>query len=383
MNLDIYFQPIESIDVKKNTIGSICEIYNTNFPDWESSDIVLISVDENLGLPELTNLESNHVKVRQQLYNYHLAKGNTLKMADLGIIKKGASTSDTYAALEDITAEIQKKGKLLLILGGTQDLTYANYLGYKKLEQTINVACIDQKIDLEISSEAPISSNNFINHLLTFQPSFLFNFSILGCQQYYISEEQLNLFDELYFDYLRLGELNNNIKLAEPYLRNSDIISLDMSSIRRAEFSGSTDNGPNGFFANEICQIAKYAGISDKLSSFGAYNFSKKLENHEVELSAQIFYFIIDGYCRRKKDYPIGTKKNHVKYAVFHEELNHNLVFHKSPKSQRWWLEVPYPPLKDFKFERHNLVPCDYEDYLTAQKGLIPDLWWKTYRKLN
>ena len=383
MNLDIYFQPIESIDVKKNTIGSICEIYNTNFPDWESSDIVLISVDENLGLPELTNLESSHVKIRQQLYNYHLAKGNTLKMADLGIIKKGASTSDTYAALEDITAEIQKKGKLLLIIGGTQDLTYANYLGYKKLEQTINVACIDQKIDLEISSEAPISSNNFINHLLTFQPSFLFNFSILGCQQYYISEEQLNLFDELYFDYLRLGELNNNIKLAEPYLRNSDIISLDMSSIRRAEFSGSTDNGPNGFFANEICQIAKYAGISDKLSSFGAYNFSKKLENHEVELSAQIFYFIIDGYCRRKKDYPIGTKKNHVKYAVFHEELNHNLVFHKSPKSQRWWLEVPYPPLKDFKFERHNLVPCDYEDYLTAQKGLIPDLWWKTYRKLN
>lgn len=383
MNLDIYFQPIDSIDVKKNTIGSICEIYNTNFPDWESSDIVLISVDENLGFSELTSLESNHVKIRQQLYDYHLAKGNKLKMADLGIIKRGASTSDTYAALEDITAEIQKKGKLLLILGGTQDLTYANYLGYKKLEQTINVTCIDQKIDLEMGSEAPISSNNFINHLLTFQPSFLFNFSILGCQQYYISEEQLNLFDELYFDYLRLGELNNNIKLAEPYLRNSDIISLDISSIRRAEFSGANENGPNGFFANEICQIAKYAGISDKLSSFGAYNFSKILDDHEVELAAQIFYFIIDGFCHRKKDYPIGTKKNHVKYAVFHEELNHNLVFHKSPKSQRWWLEVPYPPLKDFKFERHNLVPCNYEDYLTAQKGLIPDLWWKTYRKLN
>ena len=383
MNLDIYFQPIDSIDVKKNTIGSICEIYNTNFPDWESSDIVLISVDENLGLTELPSLESNHIKIRQQLYDYHLAKGNKLKMADLGIIKRGASTSDTYAALEDITAEIQKKGKLLLILGGTQDLTYANYLGYKKLEQTINVTCVDQKIDLEMGSEAPISSNNFINHLLTFQPSFLFNFSILGCQQYYISEEQLNLFDELYFDYLRLGELNNNIKLAEPYLRNSDIISLDMSSIRRAEFSGANENGPNGFFANEICQIAKYAGISDKLSSFGTYNFSKILDDHEVELAAQIFYFIIDGFCHRKKDYPIGTKKNHVKYAVFHEELNHNLVFHKSPKSQRWWLEVPYPPLKDFKFERHNLVPCNYEDYLTAQKGLIPDLWWKTYRKLN
>ena len=130
-------------------------------------------------------------------------------------------------------------------------------------------------------------------------------------------------------------------------------------------------------------KVSKYDNSVSQSNLIKAYNFSKKLENHEVELTAQIFYFIIDGFCRRKKDYPIGTKKNHVKYAVFHEELNHNLVFHKSPTSQRWWLEVPYPPLKDFKFERHNLVPCNYEDYLTAQKGMIPDLWWKTYRKLN
>ena len=78
-------------------------------------------------------------------------------MADLGIIKRGASTSDTYAALEDITAEIQKKDKLLLILGGTQDLTYANYLGYKKLEQTINVTCIDQKKTVKKALELILS----------------------------------------------------------------------------------------------------------------------------------------------------------------------------------------------------------------------------------
>jgi hypothetical protein len=85
----------------------------------------------------------------------------------------------------------------------------------------------------------------------------------------------------------------------------------------------------------------------------------------------------------RKNDFPVGSKKDHIKYSVFHEEFDHNLVFHKSPKSERWWLEVPYPPTKDFKFERHHLIPCNRNDYVIAQNGIIPDLWWKTYRKLN
>ena len=44
---------------------------------------------------------------------------------------------------------------------------------------------------------------------------------------------------------------------------------------------------------------------------------------------------------------------------------------------------IPYPPTKDFKFERHHLIPCNRNDYVIAQNGIIPDLWWKTYRKLN
>ena len=92
---------------------------------------------------------------------------------------------------------------------------------------------------------------------------------------------------------------------------------------------------------------------------------------------------LVNGFTTNPSLMRKAGAKDYTKYSVFHEELNHNLVFYKSPKTERWWLEVPYPTLKDFKFERHNLVPCDYEDYITAQKGLIPDLWWKTYRKLN
>ena len=72
-----------------------------------------------------------------------------------------------------------------------------------------------------------------------------------------------------------------------------------------------------------------------------------------------------------------------LKFVVHHNEVDNNLIFYKSPKSNRWFMEVPYPPRKDFKFERHHLVPCNYSDYESAMNENIPDLWWKTYRKLN
>ena len=307
-----------------------------------------------------------------------------MKIADLGILEAGAQIKDTYSALSEITYEIQKKSKLLIILGGSQDLTYANYKGYEKLEQPINLTCIDQGFDVILDQEDEISSDNFINHLLLDKPNLLFNFSILGCQQFYVGSEDLRFFDELYFDYLRLGELQKDLSKAEPILRNTDLLSVDLSSIRFSEFKGSFKNSPNGLFANEICQMMKYAGISDKISSVGFYNLkSGDLRDVDSELVAQLVFFVLLGYSLRKHDYPFGNKKELFKYSVFNEDSNQNLVFHKSSKSDRWWLEVPYPPSKDFKFERHHLVPCNHEDYEIAQKGVIPDLWWKTYRKLN
>jgi arginase family enzyme len=382
MSLDFYFKPVEKIDFKKETIGFKSDIFFKDFPDWEKSDIVIISVDENRGDSSLKPVELNHQNSREIFYQFRI--NADIKIADLGILQAGAELSDTFLALKEITTTVQRKDKLLIVLGGSQDLTYANYLGYQELEKTVNLTCIDNKFDVEIENEDEINNDNFINHLLLQHPSFLFNFSVLGFQQFYSSEQEFRFFDDLYFDYIRLGELQRSIDKAEPILRNTDILSFDLSSLRFAEFKGSTKSGPNGFFANEVCQLMKYAGISDKLSSIGIYNqIPGEISLVDSELISQFLFFIVEGFSSRKNDFPVGSKKDHLKYSVFHDDFDHNLVFHKSPKSERWWLEVPYPPSKDFKFERHHLIPCDYDDYLIAQKGVIPDLWWRTYRKLN
>ena len=382
MDLSIYFKPIDKIEIKNKTIGSVTRTYYTDFPDWESSDIVFISVHENRGANNELNNDIDSFSVRKFLYDFKWE--GDLKIADFGVLEAGSTLQDTYSALSEITFELQKKGKLLIILGGSQDLTYANYLGYEKLEKPINLSTIDHSFDVVFDKDLEIAAHNYINHLLLNKPNLLFNFSILGCQQYYVGSDDLRFFDDLYFDYLRLGELQNSILKSEPIIRNTDLLSVDLSSIRYSEFKSSYQSYTNGFFGNELCQMMKYAGISDKISSIGFYNLKPgSIRATDCELIGQLIFFVVLGYSLRKNDYPFGNKKELIKYSVYHEDTKHHLIFHKSPKSDRWWLEVPYPPTKDFKFERHHLIPCNHKDYEIAQNGVIPDLWWKTYRKLN
>ena len=109
---------------------------------------------------------------------------------------------------------------------------------------------------------------------------------------------------------------------------------------------------PNGLFANEACQLMRYAGISDKLTSAGIFNcYTLHEEKTTNALIAQLIWYFNDGYASRKGDFPIGSKRNYKKYRVTLEELKEEIVFIKSDKSGRWWMEVPYPGLKGNRFE--------------------------------
>ena len=197
----------------------------------------------------------------------------------------------------------------------------------------------------------------------------------------YSNPKELALFEKLYFDICRLGEFNADFKKAEPHLRNADIINIDFESIKASE-TLSRSGLPNGFYAEQICQIGKYAGISDKVSSFGIFNYINQTQVSD-QLLAQLIWYFIDGVAARFGDFPIGNKADYKKFTVVMEESNNELIFFKSNKSSRWWMEVPFPPSNQSKYERHYLVPCNKEDYENAMKNELPDLWWKTYQKLS
>jgi formiminoglutamase len=382
-DISIYFQPVEALEAKSESLGSVIQIHTAgNFPDLKKNGIAIFYC------PEFRNGEEQlHQKrddrFRNDLWDLFPGLSWSFEIYDLGTILPGENINDTYFAISAVVAELVKAQVIPLMIGGTQDLTFPLYQAYQKLEQTVNLVAVDSKFDLG-SPEEQISKDGYLSQILMHRPCFLFNHSSIGIQLPFVRQTEVDLFEKLYFDACRLGEYNANYKVAEPLIRNADIMSLDLQSIRSSDFKGDFYNSPNGFYADQICQIVRYAGISDKLTSFGIFNLLPgNITESSNQLVAQIIWYFLDGISQRKGDFPIGSKKDYLKFIVHMESYENDLVFYKSNKSDRWWMEVPYPLKSGVRFERHHMVPCNHEDYQLAMQNEMPDLWWKTFQKLS
>jgi len=363
----------------KQFLNSI-ELYNNQ--DVSEFDIAIIGVgEERNSNNEGCATAPNHV--RKYLYRL-ISFDKSTKIIDLGNLKIGATTEDTYFALSSILESLIKQNVLPIIIGGNQDLTYANFLAYKNLEQTVNLVAIDSKFDLGEADEE-INSNNFLTKIILHQPNYLFNYSNIGYQSYFIDKEQVDLISKLYFDSYRLGQVQKNIEEVEPIVRNADILSFDISAIRQSEAPANKNASPNGFYGEQACQITRYAGMSDKLTSVGFYEINPELDSNgqTAHSVAQMIWYFIDGFNHRKNDFPVGSRKTYFKYMVNIQDGKNEVVFYKSDKSERWWMDVPYPAHKKIKYERHLLLPCSYDDYKTACNNEVPNRWWQTFQKLS
>jgi arginase family enzyme len=350
--------------------------------DLSQFKIAIIGVDDDRASYNNKGCGLAANEIRKYLYRL-VRLSNDLKIIDLGNLKSGATLNDTYFALSSILEELIKNNIIPITIGGGQDLTYANFLAYKNLEQTVNLVSVDSKLNLGEPDEE-INSNNFLTKIILHQPNFLFNYSNIGYQGYFVDKSEIDLMNKLYFDVYRLGQVQNNIEEVEPIVRNADMLSFDVSSIRQSEAPGNKNASPNGFYGEQACQIARYAGLSDKLTSIGFHEINPELDSNgqTAHLVAQMIWYVIDGVANRKKDFPIGTRKTYTKYMVNIQEGENELIFYKSDKSERWWMDVPYPSHKKIKYERHLLVPCSYQDYQTACSNEMPDRWWQTFQKL-
>lgn len=382
-DISIFFSPIDTIQKEflSDQLGSKIERNEGVFPELKPGGLAVIFVPEYRGNKNISENCNSTDGFRKKIYDLYAHVDWKFDIYDLGNIIPGNELKDTHFAIEQIIFELVKKRIIPIVIGGSQDLTFAMYKGYSRLEQTINTCAVDHKLDLG-DVENDIHSEGYLSHMLMQRPCYLFNHANIGLQIPYAGIKDLELFERLYFDACRLGEFNSDFRRAEPHLRNSDLITIDFNSIKASE-TLSKQAQPNGFYAEQICQIAKYAGISDKLSSLGIFNHIGTSNSETADhLLAEIVWYFIDGFAQRKADFPIGSKAQYIRHIVAMDDFEEEIVFYKSNKSDRWWLEVPYPPQEGMKYERHHLIPCDYEDYEKAMNNELPDLWWKTYQKL-
>jgi len=137
---------------------------------------------------------------------------------------------------------------------------------------------------------------------------------------------------------------------------------------------------PNGFSGEEMCQICRYAGMSDKLRTMGIIGYRPEVDTHRLsaQLQAQMIWYFLEGVHHRKNDFPVTTE-GMVEYIVPLKQLDYQLTFWKSKRSGRWWLQVPVKTKK--QYQRHRLIPCSYEDYQLAGQDQLPDRLLEAFRR--
>jgi formiminoglutamase len=336
-------------------------IHEKEIPDISGSDIVIVGIGDSRGGGIFNEAYNAPSIIRKHLYplNYW---HEDISIADLGDIKMGASTSDSYAALRTVLCEIFRMGKTALILGGSHDITLAQYEAYKELKRIVNAVNVDALIDLR--GDSSIRSENFLLDMLTIEPNMIKNYSHIGFQSYFVHPRLIETLDKLRFDCFRVGIVKEDIEEMEPVIRNSHFMSFDVSAIKHSD-APSNLASPNGFNGEEACSITRYAGLSKNLDSLGIYGYNPDADHHELTAKqiAQMIWYFIDGKSRAKQESDFSNINEFNQFHTFFAETN--TIFLQSRKTNRWWMQMP-----NMKY-----VACSYNDYLMAGNNEIPERW--------
>ena len=207
------------------------------------------------------------------------------------------------------------------------------------------------------------------------------NLSWIGYQTYLTPPELLAQLQLRHFAPLRLGSFRENFKSAEPLIRNNHLNFIDLTAIRYSDAPDGLANGPNGLYAEEMCMLTRYIGVSSHLEVCFLYGFPKNIESSHIttKLLAQILWHLFESLSSGHNEDPIQPNQHKLFTAkeVYIGDQDHVLHFLHSSQTGRWWIKL------GVEEELSYFIPCMYEDYALALKGELPVTWLRYYQKIN
>ena len=353
---------------KDGQLGRVIDAFEEEFPDLEAAHIVLLGCGEQRGAGLIGPPSGAADRVRKhfyQLFFWH----TDLRIADLGNLKAGASFADSYAALKLVVRELTAAGKMVLIIGGSHDLTLGQYQAYTDRKQLVEACCVDAKIDLH--ADSPFASENFLMDMLTGDPNFIRHYNHIGFQSYFVHPRMLETMDKLRFDCYRIGHVKENVEEMEPVIRNSDFLSFDISAIAHGSAPANKIT-PNGFNGEEACLMLRFAGMSANMSSIGIYGYRPQLDTDDqtaIQISHMLWY-LLDGRNRAFREAALEERDHFNEYHLAFAEVE--TTFLQSRKTGRWWMRLP-----DNRF-----IACSHRDYLLASRNEIPERWLRAQERV-
>lgn len=345
-------------------LGNAMLLHAEGFPDLKGVRVALIGAGEK---------EAN--AVRELLYRT-MSPFPRGAIADLGNLRRAEPS-----VLMPVVYELLSGKVLPLILAHRDELARAQFLAYQEAKSLVNLAVVDEGFRMADPKTGPADQAVYTP---LFQPRhpLLFHFGLVGFQTHQVAPPLIDFLHKNNFDALRLGKSRAAIEETEPVLRDADLLAFHLNALKQCDAPGVAAPSPSGYFLEEACQLCRYAGMSDKLSSFGLYGYSREQDHNQLtaQAASQLLWYFLEGFFNRKNDFP-ASKDGLTEYIVDFRQLQYQITFWKSTRSGRWWMQTPVATRK--KHQRHYLIPCSFQDYQAACREELPDRLLQALRRFG
>ena len=269
---------------------------------YDTADIVIIGCPQDEGVRRSggrVGAADGPDKIREQFYK--LTTNNIgRKVFDLGDVGLGGSLEEMHDTMSAVATQILKDGKRLIVLGGGNDISYADGVAMAEVfgpEWWIGIS-VDSHLDVRIADQR--NSGTQYRQLLEgghLRPDYFYE---VGYQSHLASP--------IYYDYIRdLGvnrislellrsrdeadiELKEGIR--EKFIGHSESLNtffgFDMDAVRAADAPGTSAPSPLGLRAGEFIRLVKYAAslANTKIIEFSEVNPRFDIDNRTTKLVA-------------------------------------------------------------------------------------------------
>ncbi len=280
----------------------IGEIVHADENDYRSADIVILGCPQDEGVRRNKGREGAAKApdaIRAQFFK--LTTFNIKKRVfDLGNTNIADSLEETHDNQIAVVKQVLQDGKRLIILGGGNDISYADGRAMSEVygpEWWIGIN-IDSHLDVRV--DQPRNSGTPYRQLLEEKlllPDYFFE---VGFQSHFCSPVYYNYIRDLGVHRISLEllrsraeadlELKETIKLK--FINQSGSLNtffgFDMDAVRMSDAPGTSAPSPLGLKASEFIQLVKYAAslANTKIVEFSEVNPNFDIDNRTAKLVA-------------------------------------------------------------------------------------------------
>ncbi len=313
-----WFTPDEKTSIKPERLSKLSLWHQVAFIGQEDltisgADLLIISLERH-----------GSQKIKKNLYQFNITPSPSWRIVDCGIFHQKNPES-----IVPILKEVLEAGAKILMLGAPISFMKYQVAGLR-MASIVRESNLDDDIHLRSGNETAA-------------------LQYIGTQRHLISESHSAI-----EGHLRLSELREEINLAEPCIRDSEALIFHCDSLSASDAGYMTGMSSSGLSVMEACQLFRYAGAAQSLSSIGVYGYSAEADQAGLTANviAQMIWYLLEGSTLRE-DPETSTL---TKYVVQPKDNEHTLLFYKSEVSGRWWIEN----------KAGHKMACSYHDYRQA-----------------